>query len=37
VLCFLGNVAGAEAVAKVGNREPLGKLSLRRHVESLLK
>ena len=37
VLCFLGNVAGAEAVATVGNREPLGKLAMRRHVESLLK
>lgn len=37
VLCFLGNVAGAEAVATVGNREPLGKLGMRRHVDSLLK
>jgi rfaE bifunctional protein kinase chain/domain/rfaE bifunctional protein nucleotidyltransferase chain/domain len=37
VLCFLGNVAGAEAVAMVGNREPLSKLAMRRHVESLLK
>ena len=37
VLCFLGNVAGAEAVATVGSREPLSKLAMRRHVESLLK
>ncbi|MBY0522096.1 MAG: adenylyltransferase/cytidyltransferase family protein [Gemmataceae bacterium] len=34
---FLGNVAGAEAVATVGNRETLDALRLRRHVESLLK
>jgi rfaE bifunctional protein kinase chain/domain/rfaE bifunctional protein nucleotidyltransferase chain/domain len=37
VTCFLGNVAGAEAVATVGTREPLGRLSLRRHVETLFK
>ena len=37
VLCFLGNVAGAEAIAGVGTRDPLSALPLRRHVESLLK
>lgn len=37
ILCFLGNVAGAKAVATMGNRETLDKLQLRRHVESLLK
>ena len=37
VLCFLGNVAGAEAVATVGNREPISRLPLRRHVEALFK
>ncbi|MBC8232351.1 adenylyltransferase/cytidyltransferase family protein [bacterium] len=37
ILAFLGNLAGAEAVATVGHRESLERLSLRRHVESLLK
>lgn len=37
VLAFLGNVAGAEAVATVGNREALEMLPFCRHVESLLK
>jgi rfaE bifunctional protein kinase chain/domain/rfaE bifunctional protein nucleotidyltransferase chain/domain len=37
ITAFLGNVAGAEAVATVGSREPLDRLSLCRHVESLLK
>ncbi len=37
LLAFLGNVAGAEAVAIVGNREPLDPLAMRRHIESLLK
>lgn len=37
IQAFLGNVAGAEAAATVGNRDPLEKLALMRHVESLLK
>ena len=37
ILAFLGNIAGAEAVAIVGNRESLERLSLCQHVESLLK
>jgi len=36
-LAFLGNVAGAEAVAVVGNSRFLEEASFRRHVESLLK
>jgi sugar/nucleoside kinase (ribokinase family) len=37
ITAFLGNVAGAEAVATVGHRKTLDKLSFRRHVESLMK
>jgi len=37
LLSFLGNVAGAEAVAVVGNSQTLDPLALRRHVESLFK
>jgi rfaE bifunctional protein nucleotidyltransferase chain/domain len=36
-LAFLGNVAGAEAVAMLGNATFLEEVSFRRHVESLLK
>ncbi|GAB7081044.1 PfkB family carbohydrate kinase [Megalodesulfovibrio paquesii] len=34
---FLGNVAGAMAVGVVGNREPLDKVALVKHVIALLK
>ena len=34
---FLGNVAGSEAVASVGNRRTLERLPFCRHVQSLLK
>jgi len=37
VLAFLGNVAGAEAAATVGNRETLEATRLERHVRSLLR
>lgn len=37
ILAFLGNVAGAQSVAIVGNQMPLDKLSFSRHLESLLK
>ncbi len=37
VLAFLGNVAGAEAVAVVGNSRTMEALALRRHIESLFK
>lgn len=37
VQTFLGNVAGAHAVATVGNRNPLQCLPLCRHIESLFK
>ena len=37
VLGFLGNVAGAEAVAMVGNSRSIEALAFRRHVESLFK
>ncbi|MBI4371693.1 MAG: adenylyltransferase/cytidyltransferase family protein [Elusimicrobia bacterium] len=34
---LVGNAAGAQAVAVVGNREPLDHAALLKHVESLLK
>jgi bifunctional ADP-heptose synthase (sugar kinase/adenylyltransferase) len=34
---FLGNVAGAEAVATVGNRSYLQRVPFIRHVQTLLK
>ncbi|NLF67510.1 MAG: adenylyltransferase/cytidyltransferase family protein [Candidatus Anammoximicrobium sp.] len=37
ILAFLGNVAGAEAVAVMGNSQFLEEAAFRRHVESLLK
>jgi rfaE bifunctional protein nucleotidyltransferase chain/domain len=37
LLAFLGNVAGAEAAATIGNAESLDALRLGRHVQSLLK
>ncbi len=37
ILGFLGNVAGAEAVATLGNSRFLTSSSFQRHVESLLK
>lgn len=37
VLAFLGNVAGAEVVATLGNSRFLEELPFRRHIESLLK
>lgn len=37
ISAFLGNVAGSEAVASVGNRRALERLPFSRHVQSLLK
>lgn len=37
ILAFLGNVAGAEAVATIGNSRFLQALPFQRHIESLLK
>lgn len=37
VIAFIGNVVGAEAVRTVGNSRPLDKLSVIRHIESLMK
>ena len=37
VLGFLGNVVGAEAVQVVGNAKPISKMSVTKHVTSLLK
>jgi cytidyltransferase-like protein len=37
VLGFLGNVVGAQAVATVGNRKPVERSAVFKHVESLLK
>ena len=34
---FVGNVAGAEAVATVGNRTTLERIPFFRHIETLLK
>ena len=34
---FIGNAAGAEAVGIVGNRSAIGRMSMIRHIESLLK
>ena len=34
---LVGNAAGAQAVATVGNRDPLDKAALVKHVETLLK
>jgi sugar/nucleoside kinase (ribokinase family) len=37
VVGLAGNAAGAMAVATVGNREPIDRISLFKHIESLLK
>ena len=37
VVGFVGNAAGAQAVATVGHRDSLERLSLIRHMETLLK
>ncbi len=37
LLAFLGNIAGAEAVAVVGSSRTLEPLAMRRHIESLFK
>lgn len=34
---FIGNAVGAQAVATVGNREPVQRVSLIRHIEHILK
>ena len=37
IVGFIGNVVGAEAVATVGHRSSIERVSLMKHVESLLK
>ena len=37
VTAFIGNAVGAQAVATVGNRTPLQRPALYKHIESLLK
>jgi len=37
VVGFIGNVVGAEAVATVGHRKSIDRVSLFKHIESLLK
>lgn len=37
LLSFIGNVAGSEAVASVGGRDPIQQIALCRHIEHLLK
>ena len=34
---FIGNAVGAQAVATVGNREPVQRVPLIRHIEHILK
>ena len=34
---FIGNVAGAELVAELGNRVPLNKITLSKHITALMK
>ena len=37
VIGFIGNAAGAQAVATVGNKEPIGRVALLKQIETLLK
>ena len=37
IVAFVGNVAGAELVAELGNRSPLERIALSRHITALLK
>jgi hypothetical protein len=37
VIGFIGNVVGAQAVATVGHRNSIERVSLARHIEHLLK
>lgn len=37
VIGFIGNAAGAQAVATVGNKEPVGHVALLKQIETLLK
>ena len=37
IVGFIGNVAGAEMVAELGNCRPLSKLPLSKHIISLMK
>jgi len=37
IVAFVGNVAGAELVAQLGSRTPLERVSLSKHIVSLLK
>lgn len=37
IVGFLGNVAGAELVAELGNRVPLDRVTLTKHVTALMK
>jgi sugar/nucleoside kinase (ribokinase family) len=37
VVGFIGNAVGAQAVATIGNRKPIERVSLFKHIGSLLK
>lgn len=37
IVGFVGNVAGAELVAELGNRVPLNRISLSKHITALMK
>jgi hypothetical protein len=37
IVAFVGNVAGAELVAELGNRRSLERIAFSKHIISLLK
>jgi len=37
IVAFVGNVAGAELVAELGNRSPLERVTLSKHITSLMR
>ena len=37
IVGFVGNAAGAELVAELGNRRPLDRIALSKHITSLIK
>jgi hypothetical protein len=37
IVAFVGNVAGAQLVAELGNRTPLERVALSKHITALMK